>query len=176
MSLERRVKEIRARARVRRWEYRQRDLANGAWARFREALAQAQHGYAIDEATERALLDEGFSSDARGSLLEPPRTLIWIPRERAVQLVGARPLVLRLDAELLAARRLALVSFDVSPAAVKIVVVTRGASRPLSTSNSPNCCSERVRSDPYACLIEHGVVRSIDSNSRICENECWTLE
>ena len=115
MSLERRVKEIRARARVRRWEYRQHDLANGAWARFREALAQAQHGYAIDEATERALLDEGFSSDARGSLLEPPRTLVWIPRERAVQLVGARPLVLRLDAELLAARRLALVSFDVSP-------------------------------------------------------------
>lgn len=112
MSLERRIKEVRARARIQRWQYRQRNLAAGAWAHFREALAQAEHAFAIDEATARALLDEGATPDARGAMLEPPRTLLWISPERAARLEAARPLVLRLDADLLATRRLALVAFD----------------------------------------------------------------
>jgi hypothetical protein len=112
VSLQRRVKEVRARARIQRWQYRQRNLAAGAWGHFREALAQAEHAFAIDEVTARALLDEGVIPDARGALLEPPRTLLWISPERAERLVAARPLVLRLDAELLATRCLALVPFD----------------------------------------------------------------
>ena len=111
MTLARQVKEIHARARIRRWEYRQRNLAHGAWTRFRLALAHAEHAYAIDEATASMLLAEGFSADDRGERLEPPRTIIWITPERAAALVAARPLVLRLDAELLGSRTLALVPF-----------------------------------------------------------------
>jgi hypothetical protein len=106
-----RVKAIRARARVRRWEYRQRNLAHGAWDRLRTALAHAREAYALDDATTAALLAEGFAVDDRGRGLEPPRTLIWITAERASQLESVRPVALRLDAELLAARNLALVPF-----------------------------------------------------------------
>jgi hypothetical protein len=111
MTLAERVKAVRARALVRRWEYRQRNLAHGAWARFRAALAHAREAYAIDDATAAALLAEGFTRDDRGGGLEPPRTIVWITAERVARLEGARPIVLRLDAELLAARCLALVPF-----------------------------------------------------------------
>lgn len=111
MTIAERVKAVRARARVRRWEYRQRNLAHGAWARFRAALAHAREAYAIDEATAAALISEGFVADDHGRGLEPPRTIVWITAERAGHLTGARPIALRLDAELLAARCLALVPF-----------------------------------------------------------------
>jgi hypothetical protein len=111
MTIAERVKAVRARARVRRWEYRQRNLAHGAWDRFRTALAHAREAYAIDEATAEALLAEGCLADDRGRGLEPPRTLVWIPAERAASLAGARPLALRLNADLLGARCLALVPF-----------------------------------------------------------------
>jgi hypothetical protein len=111
MTIADQVKAIRARARVRRWEYRQRNLAHGAWNRFRTALAHAREAYALDEATAAALLAEGFDADERSRGLEPPRVLIWITAERASRLGDRRPVVLRLDAELLAARHLALVPF-----------------------------------------------------------------
>jgi len=60
------------------------------------------------------LLAEGFVADDRGRGLEPQRTIVWITEARAAQLVNARPLVLRLDAELLGARCLALVPFPES--------------------------------------------------------------
>jgi hypothetical protein len=111
MTIAERVKAVRARARVRRWEYRQRNLAHGAWDRFRAALAHAREAYAIDDATAAALLAEGFAADDRGCGLEPPRMIVWIPAERAGRLTDARPIALRLDSELLAARCLALVPF-----------------------------------------------------------------
>jgi hypothetical protein len=111
MTIAERVKAVRARALIRRWEYRQRNLAHGAWDRFRTGLAHARDAYAIDEATAIALLAEGFVADERGLGLEPPRTMVWITAERAAGLIDARPLVLRFDATLLAARCLALVPF-----------------------------------------------------------------
>ena len=111
MTIADRVKAVRARALVRRWEYRQRNLAHGAWGRFRAALAHAREAYAIDEATAAALLAEGWQGDDRGGGLEPPRVLVWISEERAAALAGARPIELRMGAELLAARWLALVPF-----------------------------------------------------------------
>ena len=112
MTIAERVKQVRARARIRRWEYRQRNLAHGAWARFRAVLAHTREAYAIDDATAAALIAEGCTTDDRGRGLEPPRTIVWITAERAARLTGARPIALRLDAELLAARCLALVPFE----------------------------------------------------------------
>ena len=111
MTRARRVQQIRARARVRRWEFRQRHLARGAWQRFRIALATACDAYAIDDATVEELAAEGFARDDRGSGLEPPRRIVWITPERAARLRDARPLALRLDATMLAASALALVPF-----------------------------------------------------------------
>jgi hypothetical protein len=111
VTIAERVKQIRSRARIRRWEYRQRNLAHGAWGRFRTALAHAEAAYAIDEATAAALIAEGFAADDRGRGLEPPRTLVWIPAARAAALAGARRLELTLGPALLAERYLALVAF-----------------------------------------------------------------
>ena len=62
MTLADRVKQIRSRATIRRWAFRQRHLGHGAWDRFRTALAMARDAYAIDEVTLRALVAEGFGS------------------------------------------------------------------------------------------------------------------
>lgn len=94
-----------------RWEYRQRNLAHGAWGRFREALAMAEVAYAIDPATADALVAEGFATDDRGARLEPARRIVWITAERATQLSAGRQLAMRLDADMLAATTLALVAF-----------------------------------------------------------------
>jgi hypothetical protein len=111
MTRERRIQAIRSRCRIRRWEYRQRHHAHGAWARFREALALASEAYAIDAATMASLVAEGFVADDRGARLEPPRQIVWITQRRAAAL-GARRLQMRLDATMLATPALALVAFE----------------------------------------------------------------
>jgi hypothetical protein len=111
MTITDQVKAIRARARIQRWEYRQRNLAHGAWTRFRLALAHAREAYVIDHSVAAALVAEGFATDERGHGLEPSRTIVWITPARAASLESAKPIALRLDAELLAARNLALVPF-----------------------------------------------------------------
>jgi hypothetical protein len=110
VTADERIKAIRARRRIRRWEYRQRNLAHGAWGRFRIALALAREAYAIDDATADVLVADGFATDDHGTRLEPPRRIIWVTAERAATL-GSRPLAMRLDADMLAARVLALVPF-----------------------------------------------------------------
>lgn len=111
MTRARRIQAIRARCLVRRWEYRQRNLAHGAWARFREALALASHAYVVDDTTAAALVAEGFPTDDRGARLEPPRHIIWITPDRAAQLQSAEALALHLDARLLEVPTLILVAF-----------------------------------------------------------------
>lgn len=115
MTRAERVRRVRARCRILRWEYRQRHLAHGAWGKFREALAMAAVAYAIDPATADALVGEGFRTDERGARLEPPRRIVWITEDRATRLLQARPLALHLDADMLAATTLALVGFPPHP-------------------------------------------------------------
>jgi hypothetical protein len=68
--------------------------------------------YAVDEATAAVLIGEGYQADDRGLGLAPPRTLVWVTADRVAGIAGARAIALRLDAELLAARWLALVPFE----------------------------------------------------------------
>ena len=112
MTHTQRVKQVRARARIRKWEFRQRHLARGAWHQFRLALAAARDAYAIDDAQLAALVAAGCSVDDRGQGLEPPRRIVWISNDRALRLERARPLTLRFDDALLSARNLALVAFN----------------------------------------------------------------
>lgn len=112
MTHAQRIREIRARGRIRRWEYRQRNLAHGAWLRFRTALAQAERAFRISHDLYTALAADGANIDGRGAGLEPPRHIVWISRAQAAALPGARELVLRLDAEMLVTQDLALVAFD----------------------------------------------------------------
>lgn len=112
MTFAERVKQVRARARIRRWEFRQRNLAHGAWHRFRLALAEARAAYSISEAELEALIEEGFAMDDRGNGLVPGKRLVWISEKRARRLASAHVLEMRLDAAMLATTEIALVPFE----------------------------------------------------------------
>jgi hypothetical protein len=107
-----RIREIRVRGRIRRWEYRQRNLAHGAWLRFRTALAQAARAFRISSELYAAPAADRARVDDRGTGLEPPRRIVWISRAQAASLQEAVELALYLDAEMLATQALALVAFN----------------------------------------------------------------
>lgn len=110
-SLERRLRQLRSRVLVRAWEYRQRRHARGAWYRLRRVLADAGEAYAISSQEARELIAEGYPSDPVGQELEPPRLIVFAPAERIARIAAARPVPIRLGAELLAAEGLALTRF-----------------------------------------------------------------
>jgi hypothetical protein len=115
-SLERRLRQLRSRLLIRSWGYRQRLLARGVWFRLRRALADASEAYAIPVEEARALVAEGHALEPVGQDLEPPRLIVRVPAARLATVALARPLVVRLSAELLSAESLALVPFDVGEA------------------------------------------------------------
>jgi hypothetical protein len=88
MTHAQRIREIRARGRIRRWEYRQRNLAHDAWLRFRTALAQAELAFRISPELYAALAADGAKIDDRCAGLEPPRHIVWISRAQAAGLQG----------------------------------------------------------------------------------------
>jgi hypothetical protein len=108
---ERRLREMRSRLLVRAFDYRQRRHARGVWFRLRRVLALAQEAYAIPRAEAERLLAEGFASDPVGGETEPTRVIVLVPAERVAEIASARPLAVRLSAELLSADSLALVPF-----------------------------------------------------------------
>ena len=108
---ERRLSEFRSRVLVRNWEYRQRHHATGVWFRFRRVLAAAREVYAIPPDEARRLVAEGCRPEPVGMELEPPRLLLFVPAGRVTQITSARPLAVRLSAELLSAECLVLVPF-----------------------------------------------------------------
>jgi hypothetical protein len=109
--MERRLRELRSRVLVRAWVYRQRRHARGVWFRFRRVLAAASAAYAIPPDEARRLVAEGHRPEPVGLELEPPRLLLFVPAERVAQIPSARPVALRLSAELLSSDCLALVPF-----------------------------------------------------------------
>jgi hypothetical protein len=115
-KLERRVKEVRARATVRAWEYRQRHHAKGAWARFRRVLVDAEAAYAVADVEMHRLLEEGFRAVPVGAEFQPEKTLVFAPVDRVAQIRDRREVPLRLGPALMQERRLVLVPF---PAAAK---------------------------------------------------------
>jgi hypothetical protein len=115
MTHAQRIREIRARGRIRRWEYRQRNLAHGAWLRLRTALAHAERAFGISRECYAQLVASGCRIDDRGAGLEPARYIVWISPSQASALDGATELALHLNANMLAAQHLALVGFSRSP-------------------------------------------------------------
>ena len=108
---ERRLRELRSRVVVRAFEYRQRRHARGVWFRLRRLLAFAREAYAVSRDDAEGLIAEGLQPDPVGRELGPPKTILVVPPDRAARVASARPLAVRLSAELLAAECLVLVPF-----------------------------------------------------------------
>jgi hypothetical protein len=110
-ATERRLRQLRSRLLLRAWDYRQRHHARGVWFRLRRVLADASAAYAVSADEARELVAEGHAPEPVGSELAPPRLIVFVSAERAMQLSSARPLAVRLSAELLAADCLVLACF-----------------------------------------------------------------
>lgn len=108
-AMQRQARAVRARAAIRRWEFRQRRLSHGVWFRLRSLLAGAREAWAIPEEAMAALLAAGHVPEAVGAELQPPKTIVKVsardlPAER-------RPLAMHLDPAMLETRFIALVPF-----------------------------------------------------------------
>lgn len=113
-SVERRLRQLRSRVLVRAWDFRQRHHSRGVWYRLRRVLADAREAYGISPRDAELLLAEGHAVEPVGAELAPARTIIFADADRVTRLASARPLVLSLNADLLAAECLALVRFPPS--------------------------------------------------------------
>lgn len=109
--LERRIEAFRRRALVRSWEFRQRHHARGVWFRLRRALADASAAFEIPADEAERLIAEGHRIEPVGEALEPPKVIVVVPADRMARVPGARPVPVRLGADLLQARYLALTPF-----------------------------------------------------------------
>jgi uncharacterized protein involved in type VI secretion and phage assembly len=107
-----RARAVRARAEVRRWEYRQRNLAAGVWFRLRRVLADAREAYVISEDAARQLTAEGHRAEPAGAELSPEKAILFVSAARLAQIEGRLPIPVRLGPEFLEARVIALVPFD----------------------------------------------------------------
>lgn len=110
--LRRRTEQIRQRALIRSWEYRQRDYANGVWDRFRRLLVDAAEAWVIDDGDARRLAESGRAEQAVGAELDPPKRIYFVSPQGLVGVSSRRQVPVRLKGELLQARNLALVPFD----------------------------------------------------------------
>ena len=111
-SLEKRVRVARSRAAIRAWEYRQRNHAKGMWHRLRRLLADASAAYALTEKAAGELLAEGHRPDPVGESMEPPKVILCATVERLGAIIDKRQIPVRLGADFLAARHIALVRFE----------------------------------------------------------------
>jgi hypothetical protein len=68
----------------------------------------------FDDTTIEELLAEGFRREPVGDELEPVRSFVFVPAERAGRITERRELEVRLSPELLAASNLVLVAFDLA--------------------------------------------------------------
>jgi hypothetical protein len=116
---ERRLRELRSRVLVRAFDHRQRRHARGVWFRLRRVLALASDAYLIPTDEAERLIAEGHRSEPVGRELEPPRVILFVPAERVARIATARPLAVRLSAEMLSAECLALVPFEAEARAAR---------------------------------------------------------
>ena len=108
----RRLRELRSRMLVRAFDHRQRRHARGVWFRLRRVLTFAREAYALPADEAKRLLAEGHRPEPVGQELEPQRVILFVPAARVARIASARRLAIRLSAELLSAKCLALVPFE----------------------------------------------------------------
>lgn len=122
--LHERVRALRARIAVRRWEIRQRGHAAGSWFALERLFALSRRAWILSEQGAEALVAAGYEPDPAGLTLEPPRRIFIVSGETP-SLAGAREIALRSSAELLLAPAIALLPFALRPASSVRVVECR---------------------------------------------------
>ena len=110
-SLHERVREIRARAAIQRWEIRQRGHAAGSWFALERLFALSRRAWILSAEDAEALVAAGYEPHPAGLALEQPRRIFIVRPSDIPSLAGAREIALRSSVELLLAPAIALVPF-----------------------------------------------------------------
>jgi hypothetical protein len=110
--MHKRARDVRARAVVRAFEYRQRRHAAGTWFRVRRVLARARTAYVVSNADAAQLAAEGFVEAPCGHELEPVKRLLFVDEARVSRLPARREIPVGLGPEFLEASAIALVPFE----------------------------------------------------------------
>lgn len=110
-----RARDVRTRAAIGRWNYRQRDLAAGVWFRLRRVLADAKAAYVISDEDARRLIAEGYEPEACGSDVAPARTIVFVDETRLANLESRQQIPVGVGPDFLTARAIALIAFDDVP-------------------------------------------------------------
>lgn len=108
-ALHERVRRVRERELIRSWEYRQRHHAKGAWYRFRRVLVDAAQAWVLDGQDADRLERGGRIPLPIGQEFAPPLRVFFLTEEQLAAAPSRRRVPVRLCAELLQARNLALV-------------------------------------------------------------------
>ena len=111
-TLERRLREQRARVLTRSFDYRQRHHARGVWFRLRRVLADASAVYVVPEDEAQRLVAEGCLVEPVGRELQPPKIIIRAAASRVAQIASAQQVPVRLGGTLLAAACLVITPFE----------------------------------------------------------------
>jgi hypothetical protein len=111
-SLHERVRQIRSRTVIRRWEFRQRDHARGTWYRIRRLLAGSRQVFVVSDPDFDRLLSVGRTQHPVGTKLHPERRIVSATLAEATSLSSARELDVRLSSQLLGERNWVLVPFE----------------------------------------------------------------
>lgn len=107
-----RARAVRARAAIRSWEYRQRNLAAGVWYRLRRVLAAARAAYVISNDDARHLVAEGYREEPCGCEVSPEKSLIFVDEQRLATIASRREIRVGLGPEFLQATAVALLPFE----------------------------------------------------------------
>ena len=94
-TLHERLREMKARAAIRKWEARQAELAGGVWLRLQLLLAQTRRALLITAEEANTLREAGFEPHPVGMQLEPAKSLFVIAEERVPPEIAGSEIALR---------------------------------------------------------------------------------
>ena len=114
--LHQRVQDLRKRALIRSWQYRQRNHSRGVWYRLRRTLVDAAEAWIVDDCDAERLESLGNVAVPVGRELNPPKRMYFVTRTQLESVSSARRIPVRLGRELLEARNLVLIAHDAAPA------------------------------------------------------------
>jgi hypothetical protein len=109
-----RLRRMRSRLMIRKWELRQIHHARGVWFRFEMLLAGTRRALVISDKEAATLRASGFEPHPVGGELEPPKALFVIPDEMLPAAIAGREIALHEAREILLAPALVLIPFRVS--------------------------------------------------------------
>jgi len=109
--LHERVRALRARVAIQRWEIRQRGHAAGSWFALERLFALSRRAWILSAQDAETLAAAGYEPDPAGLAFEQPRKIFIVRPDEIPSLAGAREISLCSSAELLLAPAIALVPF-----------------------------------------------------------------